>query len=244
MFPWDSSNIGDYTSFLPRIFLPPCYFGQRRRNIQILATDCMGVHRFTIQLLCGLVFSHERRFDHPINAQRFLWVSICCSSCSLSHRLFRSKKFNFFKMVFVRYMRLTPSVAVMILVDRALAEFMMNEHTPSEFLDYSVRPCEKNWWMTLLHINGYVRADQMVRAFKFLKVQLTQWTTFQCMMTTWYISIEWQLTVFVAPVLIYLLNKHENLGLASIISLIAGSAIGVGVWFGFYRQDVAADNIM
>lgn len=63
------------------------------------------------------------------------------------------------------------------------------------------------------------------------------------MMTTWYISIEWQLTIFVAPVLIYLLKKHENLGLASIVSLIAGSAIGVGVWC-YLREEVAADNIM
>lgn len=68
-------------------------------------------------------------------------------------------------MVFIRYMRLTPAIAVVILFDRALAESMMNEHTPPEFLDYSVRPCEKNWWMLLLHINGYARSDQMVRAF-------------------------------------------------------------------------------
>jgi hypothetical protein len=60
-------------------------------------------------------------------------------------------------------MRLTPAIAVMILVDRALASFMMNEQTPPEFLDFSVRPCEENWWMTLLHINGFARSDEMVR---------------------------------------------------------------------------------
>jgi hypothetical protein len=60
-------------------------------------------------------------------------------------------------------MRLTPAIAVMILVDRALASFMMNEQTPPEFLDFSVRQCEKNWWMTLLHVNGYARDGEMVR---------------------------------------------------------------------------------
>jgi hypothetical protein len=75
-------------------------------------------------------------------------------------------------MVFVRYMRLTPAIAVLILVDRALASFMMNEQTPPEFLDYSVRQCEKNWWMTLLHINGYVRSDEMVSELTITKKKL------------------------------------------------------------------------
>jgi hypothetical protein len=68
-------------------------------------------------------------------------------------------------MAFMRYMRLTPAIAILILIDRVLAEIMMNEHTPPEFLDYSVHPCEKNWWMLLLHLNGYARSDQIVRKY-------------------------------------------------------------------------------
>ena len=78
--------------------------------------------------------------------------------------MLHSKKFSFFKTVFLRYMRLTPAIAVMILVDRGLASFMINDQTPPEFLEYSVNPCKKNWWMTLLHINGYTRTDEMVRS--------------------------------------------------------------------------------
>jgi hypothetical protein len=69
-------------------------------------------------------------------------------------------------MVFLRYMRLTPAIAMMILADRALANYMMDEQSPVEFLDFSVNPCRKNWRMTLFHLNGYTRTDAMVRIIK------------------------------------------------------------------------------
>ena len=63
------------------------------------------------------------------------------------------------------------------------------------------------------------------------------------MMTTWYVSIEWQLTIFIAPMLIYLLSKHEKLGLAFIVSLIAAIPISVGIW-SYIRRDVFSDFVM
>jgi peptidoglycan/LPS O-acetylase OafA/YrhL len=67
-------------------------------------------------------------------------------------------------------------------------------------------------------------------------------TQFQCLPTTWYVSIEWQLTVFIAPVLIFILKKNEKLGLAVIGSLIAASVIGAGV-LSYVRGDIIVDNL-
>jgi peptidoglycan/LPS O-acetylase OafA/YrhL len=65
---------------------------------------------------------------------------------------------------------------------------------------------------------------------------------FQCLPPTWYVSIEWQLTIFIAPVLICILKKNEKVGLSVIGSLIAASVIGAGV-LSYLRGDVAVDSL-
>lgn len=66
------------------------------------------------------------------------------------------------KTTFQRYMRLTPSVAFIILCNRSLGLYL-SKHAPPAFLDYSVRPCEKFWWSSLLHIQVYTNPQAMVR---------------------------------------------------------------------------------
>jgi peptidoglycan/LPS O-acetylase OafA/YrhL len=63
------------------------------------------------------------------------------------------------------------------------------------------------------------------------------------MMTTWYMSTEWHMTIIIAPVLICILKRNEKLGVNVIGSLIAASVIGAGVWT-FSRREVAADYVM
>lgn len=64
-------------------------------------------------------------------------------------------------MVFQRYMRLTPTIAVIIIFNSSLGYYL----TPGgscEFLDYSVKPCEKYWWSALLHTQVYTNSEEMV----------------------------------------------------------------------------------
>lgn len=75
------------------------------------------------------------------------------------------RKFNYFKTVFQRYMRLTPSVGAMILFNRFLA-FYLYPNPSSEFMNYSVIPCEKNWWFAILHLQVYTNPREMVSVLK------------------------------------------------------------------------------
>lgn len=70
-------------------------------------------------------------------------------------------------MIIDRYVRLTPSVAMMILVNYALAHFLNNSNTPQTFFNYSVNPCREYWWSTLLHLQVYTNPHEMVSFVNF-----------------------------------------------------------------------------
>jgi hypothetical protein len=63
------------------------------------------------------------------------------------------------------------------------------------------------------------------------------------MMTTWYVSSDWHLTVFIAPMLVYFLWKHEDAAKITIKSLIICSSVLVGIW-AFMNEFVIGDYVM
>lgn len=50
-------------------------------------------------------------------------------------------------------------------------------------------------------------------------------SSLQCMLTTWYLSVDWQMTVFVAPILIYMLWKFGKSILKFIVLMIIISCL-------------------
>lgn len=77
-----------------------------------------------------------------------------------------SGRFNYFKMIFQRWMRLTPALAVVIIWNKFLALNFAND-VPDSFYSYSVRHCDKYWWSAILHIQVYVNPKEMVSHWYF-----------------------------------------------------------------------------
>jgi hypothetical protein len=65
-------------------------------------------------------------------------------------------------MVFNRFMRLTPSIAIVVLLNQSLGLFFHNRGAPSGFLDYSFFKCQKYWWAALLNVQVYTNPSEMV----------------------------------------------------------------------------------
>lgn len=64
-------------------------------------------------------------------------------------------------MIFLRYMRLTPTLIIVILLNKFLAlNFATN--VPESFFDYSVKNCDKHWLSTIFHIQNYYNPKEMV----------------------------------------------------------------------------------
>lgn len=63
-------------------------------------------------------------------------------------------------------MRLTPVLAMMILVNDYLVTLQVADGGSSEsaFLNYSVIPCRHFWWSAVLHLQNYVNTHEMVRS--------------------------------------------------------------------------------
>lgn len=66
---------------------------------------------------------------------------------------------------FQRYLRLTPLLAVLILIAMSLYRFIGSGPIwPSIFNDLKV-PCDRKWWQALLYIKNYVDSEYMVSFF-------------------------------------------------------------------------------
>lgn len=69
-------------------------------------------------------------------------------------------KFSYIRVVVLRYLRLTPSLAFTILLMQLLSIAVRNRPLCAEVY------CEKNWWKTISHIQNYVNPEKMVRMWK------------------------------------------------------------------------------
>jgi hypothetical protein len=208
----------------------------------------MGAHSFPAQLLCRFLLCHVCDFDHPIDAQRSRKVSC--------NRLLA------FKLPWIVF-SLTSQQELQLLQDGFLAlhathtsnrrddfvwssigEFCderTNAARVSRLLSASLREELVDDFAAYQWIRTIRRYSEKFDGEEIVKQSDSVWN-FQCLMTTWYVSIEWQLTIVIAPVLIYILKRHKRLGLTFIVSLIATSALGVGVWT-YMRGELAENNI-
>lgn len=73
------------------------------------------------------------------------------------------EKLNVFKMFVRRYMRITPALGLIILLNDCLST-QIAKNGDDLFLDYSVNPCRKYWWSAILHIQNFVNPHAMVKS--------------------------------------------------------------------------------
>lgn len=118
-----------------------------------------------------------------------VWVPISFKVWNLMKivSFFFSGRFNIFRLYFRRFLRLTPSLIIVLLTNVSLGYYFVN-NAPYAFKKDLIEPCEKNWWSTLLYIQVYTNPKQL------------------CMPPTWYLSVEWEMFIL-APFLIYPVKK-------------------------------------
>ncbi len=73
-------------------------------------------------------------------------------------------KFNILMFYVHRYIRLTPTYAILVGISATLVSYAGNG--PLWFLiEAAEENCRKNWWTNLLYINNLYKTDQMVKNY-------------------------------------------------------------------------------
>ncbi|XP_068155410.1 nose resistant to fluoxetine protein 6-like [Drosophila tropicalis] len=108
-------------------------------------------------------------------------------------------KINIPLMYLHRYLRLTPVLAIAVLVYwKLLPHLVKGPLSDQGFADYSV--CERNWYKTLLYIQNYASNDQ-------------------CMPHSWYLAVDMQLYL-ISPILLIAVYKWGKKAAGGIVILI------------------------
>lgn len=114
---------------------------------------------------------------------------------------------------FNRYMRYTPSVAVLLLFMLSFIPYALVNGPSIRLLTTNVERCQKYWWSTLLMIQNYVNVDQVVSFIFYVnstceKNKLNFILFFQCLGHVWYLNVDLQLYLM-SPVFIYIAWKFR-----------------------------------
>ncbi|XP_070576031.1 nose resistant to fluoxetine protein 6-like [Ptychodera flava] len=120
-----------------------------------------------------------------------------------------------FKFYFHRYWRLTPTLAMAILL-----WMYIHPWTGQGPLWFTMLPkpyCEKYWWSTLLYINNFVPNS------------LTE----ECIGWTWYLANDWQFYV-ITPLIILPLFKSATVGFGILFTVLSASFAVTGAIMGHY----------
>ncbi|KAG8287303.1 hypothetical protein J6590_041547 [Homalodisca vitripennis] len=112
-----------------------------------------------------------------------------------------------------RLSRLTPALAMMVLLYATIAVRFSDGPIWLKFYDFVNSCCYYNWWATLLYINNYYDPYNM------------------CVTQSWYLSSDFQLYLF-SPVLLIPLHKRPKLGLTLAAVLVVTTTAG-SLWNAF-----------
>ncbi|ALC49557.1 CG10182, partial [Drosophila busckii] len=108
-------------------------------------------------------------------------------------------KLNVPLMYLHRYLRLTPPVAMAILVYMKLLPLLGNGPLYNASVAAAVDPCKKYWYYTLLYVQNYA-------------------TEQQCIPQTWYLAVDTQMYV-ISPLLLFVVYKWRRRGIAVVVLL-------------------------
>jgi hypothetical protein len=116
-------------------------------------------------------------------------------------------KFNYFIYAIHRWVRLTPAMIGVICFITIMPALGTGPYWKQE-MTWQSEGCQKNWWMNLLYINNWVYpVDEM------------------CGGMTWFIAADFQIYLFVAPLIFFAYYKSSICGLiVNFILLIVGMA--------------------
>ncbi|KAK7866349.1 hypothetical protein R5R35_003276 [Gryllus longicercus] len=121
--------------------------------------------------------SFERLYitNATVSVDSFFMMSGVLLSFLFLKEVERTNHFNVVKFYVHRYVRLTPALAIVLLLTVSLLNFMGTGPLWNTVYDYQREACEQNWWTNLLYVNNFVHTDKM------------------CLGHTWYLAVDMQL---------------------------------------------------
>lgn len=105
----------------------------------------------------------------------------------------KDKKFSIPFFYIRRYLRLTPILALTILIHSGLIIHMSYGPIWDTEMEHYPRVCKKNWWATLLYVQNYMHEHEM------------------CITEAWYLAVDMQLCIL-SPLLLFPLFKRSKFG--------------------------------
>lgn len=75
----------------------------------------------------------------------------------------KNGKFNIFFYYLYRYLRITPFLAIVVLIYATLVEYLGSGPLWKDTCLAHLEPCRRYWWSTVLHVQSYVNPDSLVR---------------------------------------------------------------------------------
>ncbi|XP_055623466.1 nose resistant to fluoxetine protein 6-like [Toxorhynchites rutilus septentrionalis] len=110
------------------------------------------------------------------------------------------------KTTMIRYIRLTPLYAFVILLHATWLAKLQDGPFWKLGSELERTMCRRNWWTNLLYINNYVKADQ------------------PCMQQGWYLGCDYQM-FFIGILLVIMTNRYRKLTIPLFVLAVVGSYI-------------------
>ncbi|KAF5285094.1 hypothetical protein FQA39_LY16783 [Lamprigera yunnana] len=151
-------------------------------------------------------------YGAPLGVDTFFLISGLLLSYNERNSLKKCVKFNIIKFYINRYLRLTPTLAVIILVCVAFVTYLgVGPMLITQ--NISSMNCRRYWWSALLYVQNFVNVDDM------------------CVGESWYLCVEMQIFL-VSPLLLIPLRKKPKVTLAiAIVPLLISLALSfASVW--------------
>ncbi|KAL1502201.1 hypothetical protein ABEB36_007377 [Hypothenemus hampei] len=139
--------------------------------------------------------------------QTFFVISGWLLSYHFYQMLEDMKKIKFtyiFVAIFNRYLRLAPSLAIMVGIHGTWLVHLSRGPYWDEMVGQEYRNCRKNGWTNLLFVNNYVDSDNM------------------CLHQTWYIAADMQLFIMAIVILFFTSHYPKQLKRIFILLLVIG----------------------
>ncbi|XP_026323619.1 nose resistant to fluoxetine protein 6-like [Hyposmocoma kahamanoa] len=112
----------------------------------------------------------------------------------------RGKPENLFTNLWKRYVRLIPSIAIVVFYLSSVSIHAGSGPIWNRLAGHEARMCQKNGWLNLLLLNNYINSDEM------------------CYIILWYVPADFQLTIL-GLVLFYIYHHNQRLGKVVIIGV-------------------------
>ncbi|KAK0083717.1 hypothetical protein PV326_006605, partial [Microctonus aethiopoides] len=215
-----------------------CFSVQRNfksvTNINIGHPGLDAIYLFRVFFMCCTILGHRslQYYTNSVINSEYLESTHTSSSFILLHNgpiiveifftfggvllayymlinLDKTKKTNFIMAISIRYLRFTPSYAVVIFfIALILPHLGAGPDWDYKIASLESSNCADNWWTNLLYINNYVNTNKL------------------CMFQSWYISVDFHLYIMALFVIYLFWKMPRKFGYPFlIVIIIAGCAI-------------------